>query len=192
MQKRKCAVVGAFVVGLAFCAAMAARGDVTFYWGTPSVLKTGTMPDIVDRNGVAIPITADWTVGIYLVSDNTPVFLSTGAGSAEGEKWWALASAGAYYNSFDARTKLQGFSGLNIYTRIWDPTLPGWYADTGLTNITWTAANETDGTVFTDIYYTFGPVVRGDWRMVPEPTVMALFGLGLVTLAARRARNKRA
>jgi hypothetical protein len=172
---------------LAFCSA--ARADVTIYWGSPNGLNGVASPDIRDHNNVPVPKTADWTISIHKVVDSSLVYMSTGAGSQEGEKWWATSVDGTFFWQLDVGTEaLQAFNGVPVYTKIVDPS--GWYANIGLSaggvTISWAAGAESDPQQVVERDYNFGVVGSSDWQVVPEPSVMALFGLGLVTLVARR------
>jgi hypothetical protein len=96
----------------------------------------------------------------------------------------AWADVGWYRGSFDTAS-----TDLWFYATVYDaPTIAGasWYVNLGVGRAQFPTGSEPP------YDYSQGSAVNGsDWVPIPEPTTMALAGLGLVIAAARRRFGKK-
>ena len=101
---------------------------------------------------------------------------------------------------FSVATQNDTADGINVYVRVFDSTTmgtSGWFLDLAAVQYGPTGTANPDGTWTIAFggglgdYVTPGSLADGsDWQPIPEPTSMALFGLGLVTIAVRRRIRK--
>ncbi|MFO7869978.1 MAG: PEP-CTERM sorting domain-containing protein [Kiritimatiellia bacterium] len=174
MLRNKAIILG-FLLFLA--TSLASLGDPQIWWGSNYAFTGSGDPDIFDRSGVAVPTSADWAIQLCRTSDDAVLY------TAPGTAWSAAGPAGTFFDTGSDGTTL-GINGVPIYTRIWDSNTPdtGWYADTGATTLSWSTTPAPPGSV----NYNVGTVASGDWKVIPEPGTVGLFGIGLLVIAGRR------
>jgi hypothetical protein len=181
------------------CVALALTVWVVNVWGGPGVDWGGpyahgvggaSAPDLRDRNGNAIPYDQYWRVEILKKSDMSFLF----APVSQQNGWDQYQEDGVFLGLVPGAVS-DALNGVEIITRIWEFPFgganTGWYALGGTTTLTWDADKPPPS-----IVYNFGTWAGGlgtgdgQWRMVPEPSVMGLLGIGIVALAARRRMRK--
>jgi len=129
-----------------------------------------------NQSGSPIDNTLGWTVVCYQVGTLTII------GQATGTSPWS-GGDGIFSTSFTSG------GGVDVFTRIYNAAAVGdasWYVNVDSSH-TIPSLGGTDSHT-----YTLGATLADgtDWVAVPEPGTFALFGLGLLTIAARRRFRK--
>ena len=179
MIVKKCALI---VIGAILVAANTGHAGTVKWENLASWVYTR------DGGAAKIPVANNWVIALYLDagSDNIMDDYSPSASPVQTAQGGSWADDGYFFNSFSHP------GGVSVFTRIYDSSSIGtatWYVnlDGGVKAIP-TFALPTDS--FS--YDPGGTAANGaDWKAIPEPASMALFGLGLATMAiGKRLRRK--
>jgi len=166
------------VLGILFVCSTV-RADTGMNWASTTPLNSGNATvDIVDQFGTAIPTSSSWAAEIVTLG-GTVLYTATGDGQ------WGNANAGQF---FDPITASDSWVGDQVHTILFNnanPAAATMEAICGATTLNWVTSPEAPG-----VDYNIGTVGAGQWQAVPEPATLALFGIGMATLAARRRMKK--
>ena len=200
-MNEKTRYAGRVILILLLCCSVSALATISIEWGTmgtiymndgTTALPVGSIVQLIWSPDATISNPNAYDA---LIPDSTEVLL----------KQTTLSSDGAFYDATTTYVELDysigdtnGFVGGYVYTRVFDylgsngsPTNDTWFGnDASPTLISGSqhsvpAANPawidiTNGDSFT----------LNDQVVVPEPTTMAIMGIGLLTLVSRRFRRK--
>lgn len=139
---------------------------------------------IVDRFGNDAAMAGGYTIQMYLDGGDN-VFSAYGAGDdilIAGAVSTINQADGYFYTTVDPiATPIA--DGAHVFTRIFDSGM-NWYAnvDSAYTTI----ADSTPPAP--NAQYDTGGTVAGDWQPIPEPSTLALIGLGVAAIGYRRRK----
>jgi len=159
---------------------------IQLIWSIDSIMDPAGSPlaGSVDPVGDDLLLDWNWTGSGNLNSEGVSNPLSAGLGGVHGANYENTDLPG---NGDGLTVSDAAFRSGSLYVRVFDATDPGvgdWYYQGGLVT---GFENDPAPSSYSYVRISNSQV---DTEVVPEPGTMALFGIGLVTLAVRRRKRK--